>query len=210
MNSESSDVSGAAASGVNLQPKKKISCGLIAVVAILLLLVTCAGAYWWYNRPITPVELSAKEKQVVEEKVGSIEAAPGEPEYERGSKEIVLTERELNGLINQNTSLGDKLKLTLATGEVHARLETDLDEDLPVVGGKKLKAKARFLVGSVEGRPSLVLDDITVWGASLPNDWLGGLKGQDLLGQIFGGGGGVSGIAELRIERGQLVIKLAE
>lgn len=147
---------------------------------------------------------------MVEEKVGSLDAAPGEPEYERGSKEIVLTERELNGLINENTTLGDKLKLTLATDEVHARLETDLDEDLPVVGGKKLKARARFLVGTVEGRPSLVLDDLTVWGASLPNDWLGGLKGQDLLGQIFGNSGGVSGIAELRIERGQLVIKLAE
>lgn len=209
MNTESSDVSEAVAQATELPRKKKISCLLIAIITVLLLLVACAGAYWWYNRPITPVELSAKEKQVVEEKVESLEAEPGEPQYERGSKEIILTERELNGLIHENTALGDKLKLTLASGEVHARLETDLDEDLPMVGGKKLKAKARFLVGTVEGRPSLVLDDLTVWGASLPNDWLGGLKGQDLLGQIFGGGG-VSGIAELRIERGQLVIKLAE
>lgn len=210
MNSESSEVSEAVDQSTELTPKKKTSCLLIAVIAILLLLVVCAGAYWWYNRPITPVELSAKEKQVVEEKVDSLEAVPGEPKYERGSKEIVLTERELNGLINENTALGDKLKLTLASDEIQARLETDMDEDLPVVGGKKLKAKARFLVGTVEGRPSLVLDDLTVWGASLPNDWLGGLKGQDLLGQIFGNSGGVRGIEELRIERGQLVIRLAE
>ncbi|MEP2774936.1 MAG: hypothetical protein ABJQ29_09870 [Luteolibacter sp.] len=210
MYSESPDDSVSTPSGAELAPKKKTSCLMIAIIAILLLLVACAGAYWWYNRPITPVELSAKEKQVVEEKVGSLEAAPDEPKYERGSKEIVLTERELNGLINQNTTLGDKLKLILAADEVHARLETDLDEDLPVVGGKKLKARARFLVGTVEGRPSLVLDDLTVWGASLPNDWLGGIKGQDLLGQIFGNSGGVSGIKELRIERGQLVIRLAE
>ena len=180
------------------------------MVLVLLLLVSVAGAYWWYNRPIKPVELSAQEKQVVEEKVGSLEAAPGEPEYERGAKEIVLTERELNGLINENTALGEKLKLSLLDGEVHARLETDMDEDLPVVGGKKLKARARFLVETFEGRPTLVLDDLTVWGASLPNDWLAGLKGQNLLEQIFGSSGGVAGIEELRIEKGQLVIKLAE
>ena len=34
-----------------------------------------------------------------------------------------------------------------------------------------------------------MLDDLTVWGISLPNDWLGGLKGQDLLGQTVGSKG---------------------
>lgn len=210
MDLESSDASGAVAGDKGQGRKGRSSCLLVGICGVFLVLVVCAGAYWWYNRPIKPVELSAKEKQVVEEKVERLEVGAGEPEYERGAKEILLTERELNGLIHQNTALGDRLKLTLATGEIHARLETDMDEDLPVVGGKKLKARARFLVGSADGRPSLVLDDLTVWGASLPNDWLGGLKGQDLLGEIFGKGGGVRGIEELRIERGQLVIRLAE
>jgi len=31
-----------------------------------------------------------------------------------------------------------------------------------------------------------VLDDATVWEISLPNDWLGGIKGQDLLAQTLG------------------------
>lgn len=206
----SSEIAEAVAPNAALVPKKKTSCLLIGAIVILFLLVVCAGAYWWYYRPITPVELTVEERQVVEEKVESLGADAGEPKYEKGLKEIVLTEREINGLINHNTALGDKLKLTFGTDEVHARLETGLDEDLPVIGGKELKARARFLVGEVDGRPSLVLDDLTVWGASLPNDWLGGLKGQDLLGQIFDGSGGVSGIAELRIEKGQLVIRLAE
>ncbi|MBG7609192.1 MAG: hypothetical protein IZT59_14360 [Verrucomicrobia bacterium] len=190
--------------------RKKSSCLLIAIILILLLVAGVAGAYFWYNRPIKPVELSQQEVQAVEAKIDSLEADPGEPEYVPGSKEIILTERELNGLLNQNTNLGDKLKLVLATDEIHARIETDMDEDLPVVGGKKLKAKARFLVKTVEGKPSLVLDDLTVWGASLPNDWLGGMKGKDLLGEIFGDDGGFRGIEELRIERGRLVIRLAE
>lgn len=190
-------------------PPRKGSCLLVGIVTVLVLVLAAVGAYLWINRPIKPVELSQQETEVLESKIGSLEAAPEEPVYEKGSKEIILTERELNGLLNQNTNLGEKLKLTLATGEIHARIETDLEQDLPVVGGKKLKAKARFLVETVEGRPSLVLDDLTVWGASLPNDWLGGLKGQDLLGQIFAGGG-LAGVEELRIERGQLVIRLAE
>lgn len=187
-------------------PPRKGSCLLIAFVVLLLLVATAVGAYLWINRPITPVQLSQQETEVLEDKIGNLE----EPKYEKGSKEIILTERELNGLLNQNTNLGEKLKLTLATDEVHARVETDLDEDLPVVGGKKLKARARFIAKTLNGRPSLVLDDLTVWGASLPNDWLGGLKGKDLLGVIFGNGGGISGIKELRVERGQLVILLAE
>ena len=182
----------------------------MAIILVVLLLAGIVGAYFWYNRPIKPVELTAQESQALEQKIDRIEAAPGEPQYQPGSKEVVLTERELNGMLAENTDLGDKLKFTLVTDEVHARLVTDLDEDLPMVGGKKLKAKARFLVQSVEGRPSLVLDDLTVWGASLPNDWLGGMKGKDLLSEIFGEGGGLSGIEELRIERGQLVIRLAE
>lgn len=189
---------------------KKSSCLPVAIILILLLVAGVAGAYFWYNRPIKPVELSKQEVATVEAKIGDLEADPGEPEYVPGSKEIVLTERELNGLINQNTQLGGKLKLTLGTGEIHARIETDMEEGLPVVGGKKLKAKARFIVKSGNGRPSLVLDDLTVWGASLPNDWLGGMKGKDLLGEIFGSGGGLRGIEELRIERGRLVIRLAE
>lgn len=190
--------------------KGKPSCLLVAAIVVVLLLVSVAGAYFWYNRPIKPVALSTTETQVLEQKIERIEADPGEPRYEPGSKEIILTERELNGLLAQNTDLGDKLTFTLVTDEVHARMETDLEEGLPVVGGKKLKAKARFLVKTMDGRPSLVLDDLTVWGASLPNDWLGGMKGKDLLAEIFGGGGGVSGIEELRIERGQIVIRLAE
>lgn len=190
--------------------RRRSSCLPVAIIVVLLLVAGVAGAYYWYNRPIKPVELSTQEVRAVEAKIENFGANSDEPEYVPGSKEIVLTERELNGLLNENTSLGDKLSLTLATDEIHARIETDMDQDIPVVGGKKLKAKARFLVESVEGRPSLVLDDFTVWGASLPNDWLAGMKGKDLLSEIFGTSSGVRGIEELRIEKGRLVIRLAE
>jgi hypothetical protein len=177
----------------------------LIILAILILVL--GGLWWWHNRPIRPVVLSPQEKAVVEAKVEAIQK-PAEPTYEKGSKDIILTERELNGLLNQNTTLGESLKFELVTNAVHARIETDLDPDLPIVGGKHLKARARFLVGGTPEKPAFVLDDLTVWGISLPNDWLGGLKGQDLLGEALGGG--IGGVEEFKVERGKLTIRLKD
>lgn len=191
-------------------PRRRSSCLVTGLAGLVVIAVVVMGVWWWHNRPIRPVELSAREKAVVAEKLAAIRQ-PAEPEYEKGGKEIVLTERELNGLLNQNTALGKSVSFELATNEVHARVETDLDPNLPLVGGKHLKARARFLVSKTPGKAGLVLDDVTVWGISLPNDWLGGLKGHDLLGEMFGGkDGGIAGVEEFKVEPGRLVIRLAE
>lgn len=178
---------------------------LIGLVSLFLIL---GGLWWWLNRPIQPVILAPAEKTAVTAKVEAIQ----NPTYEKGAKEIILTERELNGLLNENTGLGHSLKFELAEGAIHARVETDLDPDLPVIGGKHLKARARFLLDGDPSHPAFVLDDLTVWGISLPNEWLAGIKGRDLLADILGGGknGKLPGVEELRVEPGRLVIRLAE
>lgn len=195
-------------------PRSRRSCLFPALIGVSLLILIAVGVWFWLNRPIKPVELSAGEKAAVEAKVEALQQVevPAEPGYERGAKEIVLTERELNGLLNEHTALGDKLRFELATDAIHARLETDLDPDLPVVGGKHLKARARFFVKTDEGVPSLVVDDVTVWGVSLPNDWLGQMKGRDLLGEILGGGKGgrVAGIEDVEVKPGGITIRLKE
>lgn len=191
-------------------PAKRNSClSKLAIFAVVTLLVL-GGLWWWHNRPIQPVELSPQEKATVEAKVEAIQKPAG-PKYEKGGKEIILTERELNGLLNANTAFGKSVSFELATNAIHARVETDLDPSLPVIGGKHLKARARFLVSDEPGHASFILDDLTVWGISLPNDWLAGLKGKDLLGQILGGKNGkVAGVEEFKIEPGRLIIRLAE
>lgn len=196
-----------------LPPKPGSSCLLKGLIGLLVLALVLGGVWWWSNRPIQPVTLSAEEKVVVEAKVEAIQkpAEATEPTYEKGSKEIILTERELNGLLNENTSLGKSLKFELGTNVILARVETDLDPDLPVVGGRRLKARARFLVDDKPGQASFIIDDLTIWGISLPNDWLAGLKGRDLLGEILGGPNGrVAGVEEFKVEPGKLVIRLAE
>lgn len=195
------------------QSRTRRSCLFPFLAGVLLLLFLVVGLWFWLNRPIRPVKLSAEEKAAVEAKVEALQPdRPSEPWYERGSKEILLTERELNGLLNEHTTFGDKLKFELATDAVHARLETDLDPDLPLVGGRHLKARARFFVRTEEGVPRLVIDDVTVWGVSLPNDWLGQLKGRDLLGEILGGGrdGRIAGVEGIEVKPAGISIKLKE
>ena len=191
-------------------PKPGSSCLLKGLVGLVILALVLGGLWWWFNRPIQPVVLTAPEKTAVEAKVEAIQK-PSEPKYEKGAKEIILTERELNGLLNERTDLGKTVSFELGTNVILARVETDLDPDLPVVGGKRLKARARFLVGGSPGHPSFVIDDLTVWGISLPNDWLAGLKGRDLLGEVLGGKNGkIAGVEEFKVEPGQLIIRLAE
>jgi len=189
---------------------RKKSWMIKGIIALGCLLAVLLGLWWWSNRPIRPVELSAQEKAVVAEKMEIIQK-PAEAVYEKGGKEIVLTERELNGLLNENTTLGNSVCFELATNAIHARVETDLDPDLPVLGGKRLKARARFLVGDAQGKAALILEDLTVWGISLPNEWLGGLKGHDLLGEAIGAKGGkIPGVEEFKVEPGKLTIRLKE
>lgn len=196
-------------------PRRK-SCLVPLLIGIIAVLLVALGLIWWNNRAIKPVQLSAEEKAAVEAKVEALQveapATPAEPGYEKGKKEIVLTDRELNGLLNEHTTLGEKLKFELGTDAINTRLESDLDPDLPLVGGKKLKARARFTVKTEGGVPSLILEDLTVWGVSLPNDWLAQMKGKDLLGEILGGGKGgqVAGIEAMSVRPGELKIRLKE
>lgn len=212
------------------------------ILIILGIVVIALGAFWWWlNRPIQPVVLSPQEKAVVEAKIAAIQnsgqpdlvdsansinstnpasadsaaatnPAPAEPAYERGKKEIVLTEREVNGLLNANTDLGKTVSFQFGTDVIVARIETPLDPDLPLIGGHTFKARARFIVSEGSGHPSFVIDDLTVWGISIPNDWLGGLKGRNLFEEVFGirADGNVPGVESFSIKPGQITVKLME
>lgn len=184
---------------------------ILVILGVMLLLAVSAGAafYWWQNRPIKPVVLGADEQRALDKKVESVQ----ERSYEPGTKVITLTEREVNALFHHNTGLGDKVRFELASNAVHARIRTELDEDLPVIGGRTLKAKARFLLTNSDNSPALILDDLTVWGISLPNAWLADLKGQDMLANIgldMSNNRVAAGIKDISVDHGKITIELAE
>jgi hypothetical protein len=86
-----------------------------------------------------------------------------------------LTERELNGLLNGNTVLGKTVRLELGRDAINAYAATPIPDDVPVVGGKLFRARGRFRVSVTNGTaPCGVLEDVTVFGLSLPKAWLGG------------------------------------
>jgi len=134
--------------------------------------------------------------------------------YVPGSKTLKLTEREINGLLNANTDLGRSVRLEFAQDAVQAYLAVRIPRDFPIGGGKMFRARGRFLLSLGNGgEPYAVLEDLTVLGLSLPKAWLGGLKGQNLIGRAMGERDGspvFNGIKSLRVEPGTLVLEVEE
>jgi len=184
---------------------------ILIIFAIFSLLLVSAGAaaYWWHNRPITPTVLSATEQQALDQKL----AVTQKRSYQSGDKTITLTERELNALFHHNTNLGDKVKFELADNAIYARIRTELDEKIPVVGGQILKMKACFLLKDTEQHPAIILNDVTVWGISLPNAWLAELKGKNIIADLgiqSSKNSASSGIKDIQVHDGQITIELAD
>jgi hypothetical protein len=207
--------------------------GLLAFV--LILVATVAITIWWIQRPIKPVVLSAEEKKVVETKLEKMRSAPpaGRDEksplaplentapdaargrtYEPGGKELRLTEHELNGLLNENTDLGQTVRLELDRDAINAYLAVPIPKDFPVGGGRMFRARGRFRLSLSQGQPPVaMLEDVSVLGLSLPREWLGGIKGKNLLADAVGERGQAAtwkGIKSLRIVPGAIVLEVGD
>jgi hypothetical protein len=134
--------------------------------------------------------------------------------YVPGSKVLKLTERELNGLLNANTDLGKSVRIELGRDAINSYVAVPIPQDFPVGGGKMFRARGRFRVSLGNGgAPYAILEDVTVFGLSLPKAWLGGLKGENLIGQAVGERNGspiIRGIKSLRVEPGALVLEVED
>jgi hypothetical protein len=141
---------------------------------------------------------------------------PLEPDriYVPGSKQLRITERELNGLLNANTDLGNTVRFELGRDAINAYVVAPIPDDVPMLGGKMFRARGRFRVSITEGSaPYAVLEDVTVFGLSLPKAWLGGIKGENLLADAVGrrdGQPALRGVKSLRIEPGALVLEVED
>lgn len=223
---------------------KKTRWPLYALATLLGLVLVIAGTVaitlWWIQRPIKPVVLTQQEKTIVDSKLRYVEEpesralgdlrrgnpanVTGEPganpiptenqPYVPGGKEVRLTQREINGLLNANTDLGKSVRIQFEQDAVDAYLAVPIPPDFPVLGGKMFRARGQFRVSIGNGgTPYAVLEDVSVFGLSLPKAWLGGIKGENLFGEAIGQGNGgpvISGIKRLRIEPGALVLQVED
>jgi len=123
-----------------------------------------------------------------------------------------LTEREINGLLNANTDLGKSVRLEFAQDAISAYVAVRIPDDFPIGGGRMFRGRARFRLSLGNGgQPYAVLEDVTVFGLSLPKAWLGGIKGENLLGDAVGQHNRLlKGIKSLRIEPGALVLEVED
>jgi hypothetical protein len=137
-----------------------------------------------------------------------------EPRYVPGGKTLKLTEREINGLLNANTDLGQTVRIEFDAEAVNAYVVVPIPKDFPVGGGKMFRACGRFRLSLGNGgAPVAMLEDVTVFGLSLPKAWLGGVKGENLLNQAMGehkGGPLLRGMKSLRVEPGALVLEVED
>ena len=206
---------------------------MAATIATTLFLVKI----WLFPAPFKPVQLSAAEEQRLETKLSRFEqvgtspsgagglgresasptGAPLEPEAyseEGTSREIKLTEREINAMIAKNTDLADKVAIDLANDLVSLKMLIPVDPDFPFIGGKTLKVRAGAELAFRQGRPVFILRGVSVMGVPIPNAWMAGLKNIDLV-EVFGAEKGfwqgfADGVAAIQVREGNLQIVLKE
>ena len=222
--------------------KGGISLPKVLLIVLVTILVTLGCSYWFlktyvFARDFKPVELSAKEQQVLDSKLRmlgyqpessqteSARPSPGEfdargvlkPERysEVGAKrEVSFNERELNALLAHNTDLARKLAIDLSEDLVSVKLLVPMEPDFPVLGGKTLRFNAGVAMAYQGGKPSVMLKGVSIMGVPVPNAWLGGLKNIDLVAETGGGTGFwktfSEGVEDIRVEDGRIKIKLKE
>jgi len=207
------------------------------LLAILLTLFAIWLISLLFPAEFKPVTLNHKEQQVLEQKLEQFERLQSqadrraarsrpfsrtsdgvltpEPYSEEGaSREVRLSERELNALLAKNTDLATRLAIDLSDNLASARLLVHLDEDFPLLGGNTIKLSAGAELAYATGRPIVILRGISVWGVPLPNAWLGGIKNVDLI-QEFGQEPGfwqafADGVETIEVKQGHLLIRLKE
>jgi hypothetical protein len=215
---------------------------LLVLVAILLTGIAAVWIIRTYIFPneFKPVILNAREERVLDAKLdrletwttgrraartgrrietqtadGTVPALEPEPYSEAGaSREIALSEKELNALVAKNTDLARKLAIDLSDDLVSARLLVPVDEDFPILGGKTLKMKAGVEMAYKGGKPIVILRGVSIMGVPIPNAWLGNIKHIDLV-KEFGTEKGFwksfsAGVDDIQVKEGSLIVRLKE
>lgn len=193
---------------------------LLVTASVLLGIagLTFGSATWWYQRnlnasPFQPVQLTIAEQQAVEAKIASLEK-PAEAATDP-AKTLVLNEREINGYLEQQ-GLGENLKISIRNGNIVAQILTPVDPDVPLLGGHTVRVKiAVNTLLDADRRLALSLDDVSVGGISLPNAWLGNIKGMNIFDDANLGAGDsnfiksfAAGIKDLQVRSGEIRLVL--
>ena len=212
-------------------PEKKGFSGLHVFGIVLLTIVVTAGiGYWWLSHYVfpdnfEPVTLNASEQDSLNSKLNTLgidtqgggSAGPLKPEpysEEGASREVRFSERELNGMLANNTDLAQRLAVDLSDDLLSAVLLVPFEEGFPVLGGRTVRVNAGVELSFANGRPLVKLKGVSLMGVPIPNAWLGNLKNVDLVNE-FGANPGfwqsfAAGVDYIQVQDGRLLVRLKE
>jgi len=205
----------------------------------LAVLATALVTTWWVNQYLyaatfEPMRLTESEQHSLDRKMAQLgqfdnpsssspkppdvsPQGPLEPEpysEEGASREIQLTEREVNALIAKDADMAKYVAVDLAENLISVNLVVPVNEDVPIAGGKTLKLNFGVKLSYANGKPVVAMQGISLGGVPLPSAWWGDIKHLNLV-EEFGGSGGfwnqfAKGVEDLTIQDGHLRIQLKE
>jgi len=152
------------------------------------------------------------EPDATEQQTTELDGKPEPYDESLLSRNVRLTERELNGLIARDQSLAQRLVVDLSPDLASAKVLLPIPADFPVWGGRVLRIHAglELRIGP-DARPVIRLQGVSLMGVPLPNAWLGELKNVDLIDRYGHGGfwhSFAAGIEALQVEEGAIQFKL--
>lgn len=193
----------------NTPPKKSKlkGCLLPGCLGVIVMLLVIAASGFFYVKglindqvenytgteaePLEIITLDNSEKNELESKLAKFQAAIDSPDAEGATKELVLNEREFNGLIaSELDEYKDSIKLGLNGDTINADLSLPLDQfaNIPMLGS----LEDRFFNGKVEldislenGVPEIYLLGAEVGGAALPESVLDAISNENLADELM-------------------------
>ncbi|HEY2953035.1 MAG TPA: hypothetical protein VGK40_10655 [Verrucomicrobiae bacterium] len=167
-------------------PEKKRGCWFygcvtLAIVGLLCVVVGIFVARWALGlsarlieeftdtapMQIEMVMLSPEEKKALEDRLAAFQLAM---DNQKEVRELVLTARELNGLIAENKDLKGKLFVMIEGDRIKGKVSVPLLKDIGPfkVKGRYLNGTAAFKVSLAVGTLDVALDEMEVKGKPLP------------------------------------------
>ncbi len=178
-------------------------------------IAAATGALWvkhtFYPSPITPVSLTVTEKAEFDHKLQALNDPSSIPADE-ANRTLIINEREVNAYLAQQ-QLGETVQVKFGTGNVSAAIILTAPEDFPLFPNQKIRLRFTFGTSlTPEHKLSLKLDDLSLGGISLPNSWIGDIKGVDLVAENVETDPGLqkflAGIQSLEVRDGTLKLVL--
>lgn len=131
---------------------------------------------------------------------------------------VTLTQREINGMLNYNSDVGQHLKFDLKPGYIDIQYVQPIPQDVKFVGGQTWRISMDISLNKVRGgKMEMKVQDISIGGIPIPAAWLdmiGIPKNEDLIAMIKREMPGFEkiekGIEYVDIGSGQMKIRLAE